>query len=405
MRDVMVELFDGPHATPPPADEGPVFLGIKNIDDSGRLDLGDVRHIAEEDFPNWTRRVTPEAGDVLFTYEATLHRYALVPDGFRGCLGRRVALIRPNRDIVRPRFLHFALLGPAWRTTVTERIISGSTVDRIPLVGFENFPIAIPDRDTQDAIVDVLASLDDLIENNRRRVEVLEEMTRAIYREWFTHLRFPGHEDATVVDSDLGPIPEGWSWVPLFEAADVGFGYSFKSRQFTDTGEFPVIRIRNVPVGQTDTFTDEVADARYRVRDDDVLIGMDGEFYVAQWSGGDAWLNQRVARLRPKLGLGARYLLHAVEGPIRDWNSKIVGTTVAHLGKKHMVQIAILRPNDDLLRRTNSALEPTATLIRDLKKQSRASAALRDMLLPKLVTGQIDVKRLDLDAMVERAAV
>jgi type I restriction enzyme, S subunit len=73
MRDLMLEFHDGPHATPAPADAGPVFLGIKNITDAGHLDLTDPKFIAESDYAKWTRRVTPRAGDVVFTYEATLH--------------------------------------------------------------------------------------------------------------------------------------------------------------------------------------------------------------------------------------------------------------------------------------------------------------------------------------------
>lgn len=79
-------LYDGPHATPKPSDDGPVFLGIGNITEDGKLDLTDVRHIAEEDYSTWTKRVVPQPGDIVFTYEATLNRYAIIPDGFRGCL-------------------------------------------------------------------------------------------------------------------------------------------------------------------------------------------------------------------------------------------------------------------------------------------------------------------------------
>jgi type I restriction enzyme S subunit len=93
MSAVMAEFYDGPHATPPPADEGPIFLGIKNMTEDGHLDLSDIRHISEADYSTWARRVEPRSGDIVFTYEASLHRYAVLPDGFRGCLGRRVALL------------------------------------------------------------------------------------------------------------------------------------------------------------------------------------------------------------------------------------------------------------------------------------------------------------------------
>ena len=79
IRDLYLGLYDGPHATPKPAKSGPVFLGIKNITEDGKLDLGEIRHIAEEDFPKWTRRVVPRQGDIAFSYEATLDRYAIIP--------------------------------------------------------------------------------------------------------------------------------------------------------------------------------------------------------------------------------------------------------------------------------------------------------------------------------------
>ena len=105
IKDYCLGIYDGPHATPKEADDGPVFLGIKNITDGGALDLSEIRHVSEEEYPRWIRRVTPQAGDVVFTYEATLHRYAIIPEGFRGCLGRRVALVRPDPDQVDGRYL------------------------------------------------------------------------------------------------------------------------------------------------------------------------------------------------------------------------------------------------------------------------------------------------------------
>jgi type I restriction enzyme S subunit len=403
MADVMAEFYDGPHATPPPADDGPVYLGIKNLTDSGALDLSEVRHIAEEDFDRWTKRVTPQPNDIVFTYEATLHRYALIPDGFRGCLGRRLALIRPDRSVVNPRYLHLAMLGPEWRATVSERIISGSTVDRVPIITFPDFPIALPPLPIQERIAEILGAIDDLIENNRRRVEVSEEMARAIYREWFVHFRYPGHEDVPLVDSPLGPIPDGWHVKPLFDIAEVGFGFSFKSKRFADSGPFPVVRIRDVPKGTTRTFSDEEPGERYRVVDGDVLIGMDGDFHLGQWSGGIAWLNQRVARLRPRSGLSAHHLLLAVELPIREWNAAISGTTVAHLGKRHLEQVRVVIPEDSVLKHATMFFDDVWQQVVALTQAAHGLAHMRDLLLPKLVTGQIDVSHLDLDALTEVA--
>ena len=192
IRDYCLGIYDGPHATPQEAEDGPVFLGIKNITPDGQLDLSEIRHVSESEFPKWTRRVVPGPGDVVFTYEATLHRYALIPEGFRGCLGRRVALIRPDPLLADSRYLIYYFLSPAWRAIVEGNVLSGATVDRIPLERFPTFPVALPSLPVQRAVGDILITYDDLIENNRRRMALLEESARLLYREWFVRLRFPG---------------------------------------------------------------------------------------------------------------------------------------------------------------------------------------------------------------------
>lgn len=203
-------LYDGPHATPKSSDVGPIFLGIKNVTDDGHLDLSDIRHIAEEDYVTWTRRVEPKPGDIVFTYEATLNRYAIIPQGFRGCLGRRMALIRTEPGKVDTRFLFYYFFAPAWREVIKKNMLAGATVDRIPLIAFPSFPVSVPPLPIQRRIAGILSAYDELIENSQQRIRILETMARALYREWFVHFRFPGHETHPRVPSPLGDIPQGW---------------------------------------------------------------------------------------------------------------------------------------------------------------------------------------------------
>jgi type I restriction enzyme S subunit len=142
IKEAYVGLFDGPHATPKPSDAGPVFLGIKNIRENGGVDLSEIRHVSEDEFPRWTRRVTPEKGDIVFSYEATLHRYALIPAGLRCCLGRRMALIRPKEEYRFYIYLH--MFSERWRQVISARTLVGATVNRIPLRAFPEFPILLP---------------------------------------------------------------------------------------------------------------------------------------------------------------------------------------------------------------------------------------------------------------------
>ncbi len=217
-------LYDGPHATPKPSDAGPVFLGIKNVTDDGHLDLSDIRHIAEEDYSTWTRRVEPKPGDIVFTYEATLNRYAIIPQGFRGCLGRRMALIRTDPKKVDTGFLFYYFFAPAWREVIKKNMMTGATVDRIPLITFPNFPVNVPPLPAQRRIAGILSAYDELIENSQRRIRILEAMARALYREWFIHFRYPGSEPSTRPGGHPSPsggragdegaqhggIPKGW---------------------------------------------------------------------------------------------------------------------------------------------------------------------------------------------------
>ena len=221
IKEVYLDLFDGPHATPKPSDKGPVYLGIHNLTTDGRIDLSHVRHISEEDFPIWTKRVTPQSGDVVFTYEATLGRYGILPSGFRGCLGRRIALIRTNPDKVDNRFLLYYFLGQEWQGTIAKNTMRGATVDRIPINRFPEFPISLPSMETQRKITRILSAYSDLIENNLRRISTLEQVARLIYDEWFVKFKFPGHEKVKMVDSELGEIPEGWEVKKLNEVAKI----------------------------------------------------------------------------------------------------------------------------------------------------------------------------------------
>ena len=190
-------IYDGLHATPRESESGPVFLGIKNVTPRGELDLSNIRHIAETDYERWIKRVAPRENDIVFSYEATLHRYAILPTGFRGCLGRRMALVRPDTTKVFPRFLYYYFLTPVWRAVVESHIVSGVTVDRIPLAKFPEFEVCLPQLDMQRRLASILAAYDDLIENNRRRIRLLERAARMLYEEWFVRFRFPGYCQAT----------------------------------------------------------------------------------------------------------------------------------------------------------------------------------------------------------------
>ena len=117
-------------------------------------------------------------------------------------------------------------------------------------------------------------------------------MAQNLYREWFVKFRFPGYENVKFVDSPLGFIPEGWEVVDLVSIADVTYGFAFKANQFnSDKIGNPVIRIRNVLNGNSDTYSSEQVGDKYLVENGDILVGMDGDFHMGFWTGGKAYCN------------------------------------------------------------------------------------------------------------------
>lgn len=400
LSDITEAIVDCEHKTALKGDGYAYSVGTKAMK-GGRFVKDAAKPVSQDTYFGWTRRMRPMPGDLILAREAPVGDVIRVPNQPLMCLGQRTVLIRPDAGKVHPRFLHYWLLGPDAQGVMRAQT-GGATVGHLNVGDIRKLDIApMPtNKHHQANAAEVLGSIDDLIENNQRRVEGLEEMARAIYREWFVKFRYPGHADVPMVDSAHGQIPKGWEHRNLYGAADVGFGYSFKSPRFSPQGAKQVIRIRDIPVGFSRTFTDEAAHPRYAVFDDDVLIGMDGDFHMTVWTGEDAWLNQRVTRIRSIVGMSQLHLLLSIERQIVTWNRSIVGTTVAHLGKKHLELVTVLVPDSATLFRANAVFQPLMKQRRLLVQASHRLGALRDLLLPKLVTGQIDVSTLDPEALV-----
>ncbi|MDQ7075043.1 MAG: restriction endonuclease subunit S [Gammaproteobacteria bacterium] len=388
IKDVSLGVYDGPHATPKVSTSGHVFLGIKNVTSQGRLDLSKIKYVSKEEYSKWIIRVKPQCGDVVFSYEATLHRYAIIPKGFEGCLGRRMGLIRPDPKKINSRFLHYYFLSPQWQKYADTKVIVGATVSRFSIKDFPDFLLNIPSLEIQKVISTVLSQYDDLIENNRRRIQLLEESARLLYKEWFVHLRFPGHEQVKVVDG----VPEGWVKKNLFEVSRVTYGFSFKSTLFSgDAIGLPVVRIRNIPSRVSKVFTIEEAPEEKLLENGDFLIGMDGDFHMNYWCGGKAWLNQRVVRVLGANGVSTGFVKQAIEKPIFDFNRVITGTTVRHLGAKHLKMIDFFIPDDDVLNKANDYFEDVRIQVVCLFQKIKKLEQARDILLPRLMSGELVV--------------
>lgn len=255
--------------------------------------------------------------------------------------------------------------------------------------------VRVPDSDGQQIIADVLGAIDDLIENNRRRVEVLEEMAQAIYREWFVHFRYPGHEDVPLVDSPLGPIPEGWKVRAL---GDVSTNFDRFRKPLSKTerarrqGQVPYFGAAKL----IDWVDGWIFDGEFLLFAEDGSVQTKEGFPVLQLVEGRFWANNHTHILQGK-GVSTRFLYLASK--IQPITGYVSGAAQPKITQANLHRIPLVVGDTEVHGRFDETIDSLFDEWRNLQRQTDGLAAIRDLLLPKLVTGQIDVSALDLDAV------
>ncbi len=270
--------------------------------------------------------------------------------------------------------------------------------------------IDLPPLTTQNKIAGILSNYDRLIENNTRRIEILEEMARSLYDEWFVKFRFPGHEQTKMVDSELGLIPEGWEVGKLGSVCHVLSGYAFKSRDWQKTG-IPVIKNINsdntVQLKETDCVSKEILSNKlnkYLLKNGDFLVAMTGA--TAGKVGklrinNPVLLNQRVAKLEPLEHYRAYIwqIVSSKEGQTRFFNLAD-GAAQPNMSASQIEKLDIILPSCSLCQQFHSVANDIHMQIDNFVFRNQNLCQTRDLLLPKLISGEIDVKNLDIKTEV-----
>ena len=376
-------IYDGPHATPPESNSGAVFLGISNFV-NGRLDLSDIRYISESDLPKWTKRVVPQKHDIVFSYEATLNLYAIIPDDFRGCLGRRMALIRVDESKAHYKYLYYYFYSPAWRAVISEHTVIGATVDRIPLISFPNFPIELPDLPTQHRIASILSAYDDLIENNRRQIKLLEEAAQRLYREWFVELRFPGHEDVKIVDG----VPEGWKYGCIKELI-LYHDTMRKPLSSKERASFQGKYRYYGAAGILDHVAEYLYDGTYLLLGEDgSVITADG-YPVLQYVSGQFWVNNHAHVLQGKPPFSTEYIYMMFQHT--KVSDIVTGVAQPKISQNRLSNKKVLIPHEKYATMYCTYVRPYFQRILLLKNQIEVAQEAHDRLLPKLMSGEMEV--------------
>lgn len=380
LDDVCKSIADGDHQAPPKSADGIPFITISCLDsDGGQPDYAAAARVPLNYYDSLPDNRRAQPGDVLLSVVGSLGIPYLVKREDKFVFQRHIAILRPGKDLL-PEYLYYLLKSPDSFHYI-DSVAQGAAQRTFTLTQLRGMEVDIPSLDEQRRTVAALEPYDQLIENNRKQISLLEEAAQRLYKEWFVDLRFPGYEFTSIANG----VPEGWTQVTLPEVADITYGYAFKSGQFNATGDgYPIVRIRNIPFGYSNDFTSEKADEKYFVNDGDLLVGMDGDFYINRWHGGKAWLVQRSCCIRAKEYYLTTYLEFALKMPLEAYQQGIVGATVRHLGKKHLDAIKILLPPKELC----SAFEPVVKKRLVLNKEIDYVREARNRLIPQLISAE-----------------
>ncbi len=400
LKDVTTKIGSG--ATPRGGKESYQTEGISLIRSQNVYDLKfemeNLAHINDRQAEE-LNNVTIEKGDILLNITgASVARCCTVPDNVLPArVNQHVMIIRTKPDRADSKFISYSLVSYKYKQKLLSIAQGGSTREALTKEKIEEFEIKLPPPLIQQRITSILSAYDDLIENNTRRIKILEEMAKLIYRKWFVEFKAPGVKlrKATAEEKKVTgkeQFPEGWEVKSLFELSDVIYGFAFNSKLFSNipNGK-PLIRIRNLKSHNSDTFTPETPAEKYLVKNGDLLVGMDGDFHFVKWAGGEAYQNQRIVKFRPKNNISKYYLYHSLVKSIKYFDETVVGTTVAHLSDEDLRTINIILPSKYVLDKINEVLSPLFDLEINLISKNQNLRRTRDLLLPKLVSGEIEV--------------
>lgn len=389
------------------------MIRTTNVRD-GYVNVSEVRHVDRDTYEQWTRRQVPQPGDVILTREAPLGEVGMIRTNEKIFLGQRLMSYRADESKLDKHYLLYSLMGHDLQGQI-RGLGSGATVEHMRVGDAENLELPLPPLKVQHKIAAILSAYDDLIENNSRRIKVLEEMAQLIYREWFVNFRFPGHEDVPMVGSELGEIPAGWEVSRLGNVAQFKSGYAFKSSTFEDVGDYGLITIKNVHDGmfrpEGAARIDELPPKlpEYCVlHSGDILLSLTGTVGRTCLVVGEGYLlNQRVSKLVPQHEhlRSLTYLLFRAETTRTRLEQISTGVAQQNLSPVKAADLKVLLAPAELLERFESLCGAMLEEIVNLQTRNQNLRQTRDLLLPKLISGELDVSALgDEASLVEAAA-
>ncbi len=366
--------------------------GLAYIDDVQAKDLSNVE-VKQHDI-------------LLNITGASVARCCMVPsETLPARVNQHVALVRANKIFVNPYYLLYTINSPQYKHRLLTLAQGGATREALTKETIENFKIPVPPLPIQHKIAAILSAYDDLIENNTRRIAILEEMAQSLYREWFVHFRFPGHEKKSMVESALGMIPAGWEVVRLGELCFITMGQS-PSSEFYNTEE------NGLPFhqGVSDFGERFPKDRVYCTVANRIAEAGDILFSVRAPVGRINLTNKKIVIGRGVCAIHSKadnqcFVFQQLKELFQEEDTIGNGAIFKAVTKEDMHGIKMIRPPQPIILSFEHQIQPIFSNLEILIRKNANLRKTRDLLLPKLISGEVDVEGLEIAGVEEAGEV
>jgi type I restriction enzyme S subunit len=350
-------------------------------------------------------------GDILFVRSngnRNLIGRSLFLKGVRERISHSAFTIRARitSEKADPRFYAYIFRSPLIRKTLSARG-SGTNINNLNQRILNDIRVPLPQLPTQQKITVILSAYDDLIENNTRRIRILEEMAQMVYREWFVNFCFPGHESVQIVESELGPVPEGWKVKTVEETFEISGGGtpSTKVPEYWESGTINWYSPVDLTASGTmfmDCSGNQINELGLKKSSAkifppySVMMTSRATLGVISINTTDACTNQGFITCIPNERFPLYTLYHWLKENVETFISLGTGSTFKEITKGVFKTIQLVVPPPDVVSQFEKTMQPLALQILNLQRKNANLRRTRDLLLPKLISGELDVSELDI---------
>lgn len=384
LSDCCQSIADGDHQPPPKAEKGIPFVTIANITSSNQFDFSNTLHVPREYYESLDYKRKPQKNDVLYSVVGSFGIPVFMKYEKEFVFQRHIAILRPNSEILFPKFLYYSMLTKDFYAQADAAAI-GAAQRTVSLSALRNMIIAIPPMKEQIKMAEVLSSYDELIETNQRQIKLLEEASQRLYKEWFVDLRYPGHENVPVVDG----VPEGWRKGFLADIADVIMGQSPKSEFYNHNHEGLPFHQGVGSYGYRFVCDETYSTSFTRIAPaNSVLFSVRAPVGRLNINKNKVVIGRGLAAMNHKEGFQS-YLFYMLKERFFMEDMVGNGSIFASISKEELLGQLFVLPSITLVKKFNNIASSIDEQIQSVDSQIQLLTEARDRLLPKLMSGEI----------------